>query len=182
MSGQRTTVPRLQMGNDGTRGGRRPRLPSGDGKRRNQPLVREPGLRAAVLRRSETRRSSSASADEVGGVERNPRDAERRREQGQATIEFMAMVPLVLAVLVAALQVMILSYTAHAASQAARDGARAYSLDGSATAAARASLPGAISLVNVTTYGPEHGVRVTVEAPPMLFLLDRQVTRSVTMP
>ena len=37
-------------------------------------------------------------------------------EHGQATIEFMAMVPLVLGVLVAALQVMILTYTAHAAS------------------------------------------------------------------
>jgi hypothetical protein len=142
----------------------------------------EPGFRAAVLKRSDTRRFSSASADEVGGVERNPRDAERRREHGQGTIEFVAMLPLVLAVLVGALQVMIVSYTAHAASQAARDGARAYSLDRSAADAARASLPGAISLVNVTTFGPDHGVRVTVEAPPMLFLLDRQVTRTVTMP
>jgi hypothetical protein len=103
-------------------------------------------------------------------------------DRAQASIEFMAMVPLVLAVLVAALQVMILGYTAHAASQAARDGARAYSLDRSAVAAARASLPGAVSLVNVSTFGPDHGVRVTVEAPPMLFLLDRQITRSVTMP
>ena len=113
--------------------------------------------------------------------------AERRRrlpggERGQATIEFMAMVPLVLAALVFALQVMVLAYTAHGASQAARDGARAYSLQQSPAAAAQASLPGAISLVNVTTFGPDHGVRVTVEAPPMLFLLDRQVTRTVTMP
>ena len=116
------------------------------------------------------------------GTERNPRDAERRKDWGQGTIEFVAMLPLVLAVLVAALQVMIVAYTAHAASQAARDGARAYSLRQSPAAAAQASLPGAISLVNVTTFGPDHGVRVTVEAPPMLFLLDRQVSRSVTMP
>ena len=88
----------------------------------------------------------------------------------QGTIEFVAMVPLVLAVLVAAAAGDDLGYTAHAASQAARDGARAYSLDQSAAAAAQASLPGAISLVNVATYGPDHGVRVTVEAPPMLFL------------
>jgi hypothetical protein len=116
----------------------------------------------------------------------NPHGSERpmhrRIESGQGTIEFVAMLPLVLAVLVGALQVMIVGYTAHAASQAARDGARAYSLDRSPADAARASLPGAISLVNVTTFGPDHGVRVTVEAPPMLFLLDRQVTRSVTMP
>ena len=104
------------------------------------------------------------------------------RERGQATIEFMAMVPLVLAVLVAALQVMILTYTAHAASQAARDAARASSLDRSPTAAAQASLPGAISLVDVSTFGPGHGVRVTVEAPPMLFIGDGRITRSVTMP
>ena len=106
----------------------------------------------------------------------------KRSDRGQGTIEFMAMVPLVLGVLVAALQVMILAYTAHAASQAARDGARAYSLSRSPAAAAQASLPGAIDLVNVATFGPDHGVRVTVEAPPMLFLLDRQITRSVTMP
>ena len=92
------------------------------------------------------------------------------------------MVPLVMGVLVAALQVMVLTYTAHAASQAARDGARAYSLDRSPVSAAQASLPGAISLVDVATFGPDHGVRVTVEAPAMLFLVDRRITRSVTMP
>jgi ABC-type spermidine/putrescine transport system permease subunit II len=113
--------------------------------------------------------------------------AERRRrlpgrERGQATIEFMAMVPLVLAALVFALQVMVLAYTAHGASQAARDGARAYSLNESPVAAVQASLPGAIGLVNVSTFGPDHGVRVTVEAPAMLFITDRQITRSVTMP
>ena len=105
-----------------------------------------------------------------------------RNESGQGTIEFMAMVPLVLAVLVAALQVMTLAYTAHAASQAARDGARAYSLSQSPAAAAQASLPGAIDLVNVATFGPDHGVRVTVQAPPMLFITDRKIARSVTMP
>jgi Flp pilus assembly protein TadG len=104
------------------------------------------------------------------------------RDRGQATIEFMAMVPLVLAALVFALQVMVLAYTAHGASQAARDGARAYSLNESPVAAVQASLPGAISLVNVSTFGPDHGVRVTVEAPAMLFITDRQITRSVTMP
>lgn len=105
-----------------------------------------------------------------------------RRERGQATLEFMAMVPLVLLALVAALQIMVLAYTAHAASQAARDGARAYSLSQSASSAAQASLPGTVGLVSVSTYGPDHGVRVTVEAPAMLFIVDRQITRSVTMP
>jgi Flp pilus assembly protein TadG len=88
------------------------------------------------------------------------RNALPGRDRGQATIELMAMVPLVLAALVFALQVMVLAYTAHGASQAARDGARAYSLNESPVAAAQ----------------------VTVEAPAMLFITDRQITRSVTMP
>ena len=72
-----------------------------------------------------------------------------RRDRGQGTIEFMAMVPLVLAVLVCALQVMAQAYTAHAASQAARDGARAFSLGQSAAAAVSASLPGNVELLNM---------------------------------
>ena len=147
------------------------------------PLA-NPGLRAAVLRRSETRRSSSASADEVGGVERNPRDAERRHEHGQGTIEFMAMVPLVLAVLVCALQVMAQAYTAHAASQAARDGARAFSLGQSAAGAVSASLPGNVELVNMRAGGPDHTVVVEVNPPIELipFVTDYRIVRSVTMP
>ena len=113
---------------------------------------------------------------------RRPAPRGRRDERGQASIEFVGLLPLVLAVLVGAMQVMILAYTAHAASEAARDGARAYSLDQAPEAAARNSLPGAIALVGVSTYGPNHGVRVTVEAPPMLFLVDRQITRTVVMP
>jgi TadE-like protein len=105
----------------------------------------------------------------------------RRNEQGQGTLEFMAMVPLVLAVLVAALQVMVLTYTAHAASQAAREAARARSLGQPYVAAAQASLPGAISLVSATPTGFANGVTVTVKAPPMLLITDT-ITRSVTMP
>lgn len=106
----------------------------------------------------------------------------RRRERGSASIETVALVPLVLVVLVLALQVLVMAYTAHAASQAARDAARAYSLDASPEQAARASVPGAVRVVEVTTFGPDHGARVTVEAPPMLFLADRRVARSVVFP
>jgi hypothetical protein len=105
-----------------------------------------------------------------------------RRDRGSASIEMVGLLPVVLGVLVLALQVLIFAYTAHGASQAAREAARAYSLDQSPGAAAQASLPGAVSLVSVTTFGPDHGVRVVVEAPQMLFLTDRQVARSVTMP
>ncbi|WP_375426528.1 TadE/TadG family type IV pilus assembly protein [uncultured Friedmanniella sp.] len=103
------------------------------------------------------------------------------RERGQATLEMVGLIPVFCVVLVVVVQVMALAYTAHAASQAARDGARAYSLDQSPVGAAQASLPGSVHLVAVNTYGPDHGVTVTVQSPPVL-LLTRTVTRSVVMP
>ena len=108
----------------------------------------------------------------------------RRRDRGQGTIEFMAMVPLVLAVLVCALQVMAQAYTAHSASQAARDGARAFSLGQSAAAAVNASLPGNVELLNMRAGGPDHTVVVEVQPPIRMipFVTDYKITRSVTMP
>ena len=103
------------------------------------------------------------------------------RERGQATLELVGVLPVLLVVFVLVLQVISLAYSSHAASQAARDGARAYSLDQSPAAAAQASLPGAVRLVDVSTYGPDHGVTVTVRAPAV-FLLDHTITRSVVMP
>lgn len=111
--------------------------------------------------------------------------AARRRlsaDRGSASIELVGLVPLVLTVLVGTLQVLVMVYTAHGASQAARDAARAYSLDQSPQAAAAASLPGSVSLVSVTTFGPHHGVRVVAQAPPILFITDGRVEREVTMP
>lgn len=113
----------------------------------------------------------------------NPRRrTDRRTDQGQASLELVGLLPLVLLLLVLAFQVVVMAYTAHGASEAARDAARAYSLDQSASAAAEQSLPGAVSLVSVSTFGPHHGVRVVVEAPAVIFLTDRQITRTVTMP
>jgi hypothetical protein len=106
----------------------------------------------------------------------------RRPDSGQASLELIGLLPLVLILMVLALQVVVMAYTAHGASEAAREAARAYSLDQPAGAAAAQSLPGAVSLVSVTTFGPHHGVRVVVEAPAVLFLTDREITRSVTMP
>jgi Na+-transporting methylmalonyl-CoA/oxaloacetate decarboxylase gamma subunit len=109
-----------------------------------------------------------------------------RRDRGQGTIEFMAMVPLVLAMLVCALQVMAQAYTAHAASQAARDGARAASLGESASAAVGASLPGNVRLLTMRSTGPDNTVVVEVEPPikAIPFVPDQayKITRSVTMP
>ena len=45
-----------------------------------------------------------------------------------------------------------------------------------------ASLPSGVSLVSVSTYGPDHGVTVTARRPPIVVITDRTITRSVTMP
>lgn len=105
-----------------------------------------------------------------------------RRERGSAAIEAAVLIPLVMGVLLMIVQVIAMAYTSHGVSQAARDGARAYSLGQSPQAAASASLPSGVSLVSVSTFGPHHGVTVTASAPSIVVLTDRTVTRSVTMP
>ena len=62
--------------------------------------------------------------------------------------------PVVLVVIVLALQVMAMAYTAHGASQAARDAARAYSLDSLREPAAAASVPGAVRGLASSPSGP----------------------------
>ena len=132
--------------------------------------------------------STSMRPEPVEGPTMHPPTGSGRtvRERGQGTIEFMAMVPLVLAVLVCALQVMAQVYTASAASQAARDGARAASLDQSAAAAVQASLPGNVRLEDMSSGGPEHTVAVVVAPPikliPFIGNEAYTITRSVTMP
>ena len=104
------------------------------------------------------------------------------RQSGQASLEMAALAPVVLMLVLFALQVIVLTYTAHAASQAAREGARASSLDQSAPAAASDSLPGGVRMVGVQQSGPDHTVTVTVRAPFAVPPFDREITRSVTMP
>ncbi|WP_114559452.1 TadE/TadG family type IV pilus assembly protein [Desertihabitans aurantiacus] len=106
----------------------------------------------------------------------------RRRERGSASVELVGLVPLVALGLVLLMQLLTAVYTVQAASQAARDAARAHSLEQSPHAAAQRSLPGAVRLARVETFGPHHGVRVTVEAPAVLVLGDRLITREVVMP
>lgn len=106
----------------------------------------------------------------------------RRDERGSAALEAAALIPLVMGVLVVIVQIFAMAYASHGVSQAARDAARAYSLGQSPQAAAAASLPSGVSLVSVSTFGPNHGVKVTARAPSIVVLTDRTVTRSVTMP
>ncbi len=106
----------------------------------------------------------------------------RSAERGTASVEMVALVPLVMFVIILVFQVITAAGTVQAASQAARDAARAYSLGESPDEAARASLPATVRLAEVITFGPHHGVRVVVEAPGFLVIGDRLVTREVVMP
>jgi hypothetical protein len=115
-------------------------------------------------------------------ISRRPGRARGQDERGSASLELAALVPIVVLLMLFVFQVLAVAYTTQAASQAARDAARAYSLGRSPTAAAEASLPGAVRLVGVTTFGPRHGVRVEVEAPPVQLIGDRRVIREVIMP
>ncbi|HEY0238825.1 MAG TPA: TadE/TadG family type IV pilus assembly protein [Friedmanniella sp.] len=105
-----------------------------------------------------------------------------RRERGQASLEMVALTAMLLVVVVLLLQLVVFVYTAHGAAQAAREGARAYSLGESYQAAAQAAVPGGVTLVEAAPVGPDHGVRVVVQAPTGFILGDGRITRTVTMP
>lgn len=108
----------------------------------------------------------------------------RAGQRGTASIEFIGLLPVVLIGIFLLIQLFAAVYTAHAASIAAREGAREYSITNSAELgqqAAAASLPGAVTLVSAVPAGPHHGFRVVVQAP-VLKIGNRDFTSEVQMP
>lgn len=75
---------------------------------------------------------------------RRPRRSERRhgRERGQAAVELLGVLPLVLAVAIAAAQLLALGYSSVLAGNAAEAGALALAGRSDPRAAAREALPG----------------------------------------
>jgi hypothetical protein len=94
----------------------------------------------------------------------------------------VALTAMLLGVVVLVLQLVVFVYTAHGAAQAAREGARAYSLGQDADAAARAAAPGGVDVIEVDKGGPDHRVRVVVQAPTGFLIGDGRVERTVVMP
>lgn len=106
-----------------------------------------------------------------------------RRDHGSASIELVGLLPVVVLTCLALMQGAAAVYATQAASDAARQAARAYSLDRDAGAAARASLPSGLDLAGEPQrYGPGHGVRVTVRIPRLVPLGPATVTREAQMP
>jgi len=113
------------------------------------------------------------------------RRAERvRPERGAAALEVAGVAPLVLLGALVALQFGVAGWTIVSTHEAARDGARAYSLGGDPRSAAEGALPG---IMKVETGGGTlsadgYTYTVTVKVPTVVKLDLGSVSRSVTMP
>jgi hypothetical protein len=93
-----------------------------------------------------------------------------RSERGQATVEFVGTLPLVLVAGLLAWQLVLAGHVAWDAAAAARSAARARLVGADATAAARASLPpGLRAGARVQPSPGGRGVRVSVPIPLVVY-------------
>lgn len=107
----------------------------------------------------------------------------RRDERGLASLEFLAVVPLMLTVAFMVWQLGVAGYAAVSANEAARAAARAASLDQDADAAAQAALPdGLDASVSGGRAGNGYSYTVRVDVPLFTRLGLGSVSRTVDMP
>src|SRR4051794_2181315 len=85
---------------------------------------------------------------------------------GQASVEFVALLPALAAFLAIAAQTVVVGWALWAAGNAARAGARAQEVGADARAAARQALPGALR--SCATIRDADGVRVRVRIPALV--------------
>ena len=90
-------------------------------------------------------------------------------ERGQASVELVAAMPLVLAVGAIAWQLALAGHTAWMTAHAARAGARADVVGADAAAAARSALPAGLRRGSVVQRMRGGGVRVRVRVPALLY-------------
>jgi hypothetical protein len=91
----------------------------------------------------------------------------RRRQDGQASVELVAAVPVLVGILVALVQLALVGYALWCAGAAARAGARAGFVGGDAKAAARSAVPDALeSGAGIRNRGG--AIEVTLAAPALL--------------
>lgn len=97
-----------------------------------------------------------------------PRRRPSAGSSGQASVEFVAVLPLVLLVLAVALQAVLAGEAVWQARVAARAAARAHSVGGDAGAAARSHLPARLERGLRVEPSPGGAVRVSVRIPTLL--------------
>lgn len=89
-----------------------------------------------------------------------------RRDGGQASVELVALLPLVLAAALLLFQLLLVGASAWLASTAARDAARASALGADSQAAASSSLPAPFRRGLTVTDAPP-GIRVRLRIPTL---------------
>ncbi|HEX4716905.1 MAG TPA: TadE/TadG family type IV pilus assembly protein [Thermoleophilaceae bacterium] len=92
-----------------------------------------------------------------------------RNEEGQAAVEFVAVLPFVIVAALVAWQLVLVGHVAWDAAGAARSGARAALVGRNAGAAARAALPGPLRTGTRVVSSGAGGVRVSVPIPLVLY-------------
>jgi Flp pilus assembly protein TadG len=88
-----------------------------------------------------------------------------RSQRGQASVEFVAVLPAVMLVALIVWQLALAGQTAWLAANAARVGARAVAVDQDAAAAVRSSLPDSLERGLTVTRGGDGDVEVGVRVP-----------------
>ncbi|MFD1859871.1 TadE family protein [Aeromicrobium camelliae] len=109
------------------------------------------------------------------------RTRQLHRDRGTTALEMTALVPLAVLVLFVFIQGAFALYGVTATQTAARQGARAYSLDQNASAAVDSALPSWMRH-RVETYGPGHGVRVQADIPVIIPGMSFTIERKAVMP
>lgn len=103
------------------------------------------------------------------------------QSRGSAGVEVLVMAFVVMWVVLIGLQIFSVMYAGQAAGRAAWDAARAQSMGQSATGAANASVPGAVSVESVSTAGD--GITVTVRTAEFLpFMEIGPISRTAYVP
>jgi hypothetical protein len=95
-----------------------------------------------------------------------PAELHRTRGSGQASAEFVALLPVLAALVMIAVQTVVAGWALWSAGNAARAGARAEEVGSDAEAAARRALPGALRDGAVVKRAD--GVRVQVRIPALV--------------
>lgn len=107
-----------------------------------------------------------------------------RSERGTSTLEVAGMAPLIALLIVILIHAAVALYSVTMAQTAARQAARAYSQGGDPYSTVQRSVPNwiTVSSGDVQTFGPGHGVKVTLDVPDIVPMFNLKVERTAVMP
>lgn len=105
-------------------------------------------------------------------------------DRGTSTLEVAGIAPLVALLIVILIHAAVALYCVTTAQTAARQAARTYSQGGDPYSVAQRSIPSWINIGpgDVQTFGPGHGVKVTLDIPDIIPYFNLQVERKAVMP